>query len=192
MDKLEKAFALFDDYNKQDPNTLVYNGTTFAHEYFYAKELYNWVLKLDPQASEALQLASRSQHIGRWKVPRETYPAGKTGYLNWRTDLAKFHATTAGELMQQAGYDEDMIAHVQRIILKQKIKLDDEVQLMENALCLVFLEFQLDDFIQKHDEEKLIHILQKTWKKMSQPGRDAALSLNYSDASKALIGKALG
>jgi hypothetical protein len=62
---------------------------------------------------------------------------------------------------------------------------------MENALCLVFLEFQFDDFISKHDEEKIIRIIQKSWKKMSAPGREAALALNYSSPAKKLLEKAL-
>jgi hypothetical protein len=191
MDKLQIAFDLFDRYNRQDPNMVIWNGHTFPAEYFYALELYKWVVKLDHSPSEALLLASRSQHIGRWEVPRGDYPAGKAGYLNWRSDLGKYHAEKAGELMAEAGYDEGFIADVKRIILKQKIKLDAEVQTMENALCLVFLEFQFEDFHQKHDEEKLIHILRKTWKKMSEPGQQAALKLHFSDASKAIIAKAL-
>ncbi|EHQ29370.1 DUF4202 domain-containing protein [Mucilaginibacter paludis] len=192
MEKLEKAFALFDAYNKQDPKTLVWDGVTYPEEYFYAIELYNWVLKLEPKASEPVLLASRSQHIGRWTIPRDSYPDGKAGYLNWRSNLAKFHATKAGELMEEAGYDTDFIEGVQKIILKQKIKLDPEVQLIENALCLVFLQFQFESFIQKHAEDKLINIVRKTWKKMSQAGHDAALKLTYSERAKDLIGKALG
>lgn len=191
MDKLQKAFALFDAYNRQDPNTLTWQGTNYPSEYFYAIELYNWVLKLEPNASEAVLLASRCQHIGRWTIPRDSYPDGKTGYLNWRSDLAKFHAATAAAMMLEAGYDEQEVDEVKRIILKQKIKLDPEVQLMENALCLVFLQFQFEDFIQKHDDDKLIHIIKKTWNKMSQPGRDAALTLKYSDKALGLIKKAL-
>jgi hypothetical protein len=191
MDKLQIAFDLFDRYNQQDSNMVIWDGDTYPAEYFYALELYKWVVRLDHTPSEQLLLASRSQHIGRWEIARSQYPEGKTGYLNWRSHLGKYHAQKAGELLAEAGYDEDFIADVKRIILKQKIKLDADVQTMENALCLVFLEFQFEDFHQKHDEEKLITILRKTWKKMSEPGQQAALTLNYSDASKALIAKAL-
>lgn len=187
MDKLQQAFALFDAYNKEDLTTLVWNDVIYPSEYFYAIELYKWVLKLDPQASEIVLLASRCQHIGRWTIPRETYPDGKAGYLNWRSDLAKFHVLTSAYLMLQAGYDEGTIEQVKRITLKQKIKLDAEVQLMENALCLVFLQFQLEDFIKKHDDEKLVNIIKRTWSKMSQPGRDAAFTLKYTEKALKLI-----
>ena len=189
--KLHKAFELFDNYNKQDPNTIVWDGDQFPAEYFYSIQLHNWLLKIKPDAGEHLLLASRCQHIGRWNIPRETYPAGKAGYLRWRTDLAKFHATTAGNLLREAGYDDAEITKVQHILLKEGIKLDEEVQAMENALCLVFLEFQFNDFIEKHPDDKVIRILQKTWKKMSDPGRQAALTLPFHGRAKELMQKAL-
>jgi hypothetical protein len=189
---LQKAFALFDAYNQQDPITLVWDGITYPAEYFYAVALYDWVLRLNPAASEAVLLASRSQHIGRWEVPRGSYPLGKAGYLNWRSDLSKFHAAKAGDLMLEAGYQPEFIDSVKRIILKQKIKLDPEVQLIENALCLVFLQFQFENFIHKHSEEKLLTIIKKTWNKMSDPGRKAALELKFSELGMELITKALG
>lgn len=90
MNKMAKAFELFDKYNQRDPGSFSWEGINYPSEYFYAMQLYNWVRKLAPQASEVLLLASRSQHIGRWKIPRNSYPDGKSGYLKWRTDLKNF------------------------------------------------------------------------------------------------------
>ena len=191
MNTLETAFRLFDEYNQQDPHVFYWEGKQYPAEYFFALQLFNWVKKLEPAATEPLLLASRSQHIGRWKIPRDQFPMNKPGYLNWRTTLAKFHADTAGQLMIQAGYNQEIISRVQQIILKKNIKADHEVQVMENALCLVFLEFQYEDFIHKHDDEKVVRIVQKSWKKMSAPGREAALSLTYKDKGKQLIETAL-
>lgn len=191
MTKLEKAFELFDAFNKQDPGTISWDGVVYPAEYFYAVQLHNWVLKLEPAAGEMLLLASRSQHIGRWKVPRNSYPEGKSAYLRWRTDLAKYHAETAGQLMLQAGYSLEEVKPVQQIIRKEQLRSNPEVQVIENALCLVFLQFQYEDFIVKHDDEKVITIIQKSWKKMTDPGRNAAMTLHFSDKGKALILEAL-
>lgn len=191
MNKLEQAFLLFDEYNQQDPQKILWNGIEYPAEYFYALQLFNWVVKLEPDANESLLLASRCQHIGRWKIPRENFPDGKAGYLSWRSDMAKFHANIASELLLQAGYHDDEIRKVKQILLKENLKNDTDVQLMENALCLVFLQFQYEDFIKKHDDEKIIRILQKTWKKMTEPGRQFALALEYSEKSKELLKKAI-
>ena len=189
--KLEAAFKLFDTYNEKDPKQYTYNDTIFPQELFFAIQLHEWVKKLEPNAREALLLASRCQHIGRWEVPRESYPEGKAGYLNWRSNLAKYHAEKASHILSEVGYDLETIQRVQQIVLKQQIKSDPDVQTMENALCLVFLQFEYEDFIKKHDDTKLIRILQKSWGKMSEPGREAALTLSFSEKGAELLNKAL-
>jgi hypothetical protein len=191
MNKLEKAFILFDTYNRQSPEQISYQGESYPSEYFYALKLYEWINKLQPHAPEALLLASRSQHIGRWEIARNAYPEGRAGYLKWRSDLARFHAQKSAELMLEAGYGEEMTERVKQIILKQRIKADDDVQTIENALCLVFLEFQFDDLIQKLSTEKMIEVLRKTWGKMSDAGREAALAMEYSKEGSGLLKKAL-
>jgi hypothetical protein len=191
MEKLEKAFELFDEYNKQDPNTILFDQSYYPAEYFYALQLYNWVKKLAPEAGESLLLAARCQHIGRWHIPREQYPSGKAGYLRWRADLAKFHANIAEELLKKAGFAASQIEEVRHILLKENLKNDFQVQVMENALCLVFLEYQFEDFISKHEDEKVVRIVQKSWKKMTEPGRTAALALSYSPKAHALLQRAL-
>lgn len=192
MDKIEKAFALFDAYNRQDPDQLVWEGTSYPREYFYALQLHGWVLKLSPQAGVPLRLASRCQHIGRWQIPRENYPMDKTGYFKWRQELARFHAETAGKLMEEAGLGPEEILAVRHILLKEHIRTNPEVQVMENALCLVFLQFQYEDFLHLHEKEKVVRILERSWKKMSEPGREAAMALDYSDDARALLQEAMG
>ena len=191
MDKIAEAFALFDAYNQQDPKKIKREGIEYPSEYFYALQLHDWVINLQPAASEALLLASRCQHIGRWKISRDKYPAGKAGYFKWRTDLAKFHADTASALLREAGYDDREINSVRHIMLKENLRTDPDVQTMENALCLVFLQFQYEDFLAKHDDQKVIRIIQRSWLKMSDPGRAAALKLSFKDKARVLLDEAL-
>ena len=191
MDKLHIAFEAFDNYNKQDPFVFTWDGVSYPQEYFLALKLHEWVLKLDPNAGEELLLASRSQHIGRWESPRETYPMDREGYLKWRKDLAHFHADKAADIMRRVGYSEDIIERARQIILKQKIKVDNDVQTMENALCLVFLQFQYEEFLHKHSPEKVVNILRKSLIKMDAHGHQFALGLNYSELGMQYINEAL-
>lgn len=191
MDKLQIAFEAFDSYNKQDPFVFTWDGVSYPQEYFLALKLHEWVLKLDPNASEELLLASRSQHIGRWESPRETYPMDREGYLKWRKDLSHFHADKTTEILKRVGYNDEIIDRTRQIILKQKIKVDKEVQTMENALCLVFLEFQYEDFLHKHLPEKVVNILRKSLLKMDAHGHSFALGLTYSAIGLQYINEAL-
>jgi hypothetical protein len=191
MTKLGLAFQKFDAYNQKDPHTFIWDGVSYPQEYFLALKLHEWVLKLNPGASEALLLASRSQHIGRWETPRESYPEGREAYLKWRKDLALFHAEKASAIMKEVGYNDEQISRVKQIILKQKLKVDADVQTMENALCLVFLEFQYEDFFPKYSPEKVINILRKSLLKMDSHGHQFALTLNFSEKGLHYIQEAL-
>jgi hypothetical protein len=191
MTKLQSAFKKFDDYNQKDPNFFLWEGETYAREYFLSVKLNEWVTRIAPDAGEELLLASRSQHIGRWEIPRDDYPEGRTAYLKWRSDLALYHAQKSAQLLQEVGYEQETIERVQQIILKKRIKLDSEVQTMENALCLVFLQYQYEDFHPKHSEEKVINILRKSLLKMDQHGHQFALEMTFSDKGLYYIQQAL-
>ncbi len=185
--KFEAAIRRFDEENGRDPN--IENGQ--PRELLYATRLTNWVLRLSPNASEALRLAARCQHLCRWEIPRASYPMTRPGYLKWRADLKKFHAQRAGEILREVGYDDETIRRVQDLNLKKNFPADPESRLLEDALCLVFLEFQCADLAAKTDDDKMVNALKKSWEKMTEAARTEALKLNYSPREKELIQKAL-
>jgi hypothetical protein len=115
----------------------------------------------------------------------------RPGYHRWRTTLARFHAEKAGEILRQVGYDEETITRVQSLLRKEGLKTNPDTQTLEDVSCLVFLEAYFSDFAKQHEEEKLITILRKTWKKMSPRGQQAALQLDLSPTDRALLEKAL-
>ena len=191
MDKFNEAIQAFDEANRQDPNMEWVDGKPCPKEWWYAQEVTRWVRKLKPDASEALLLAARCQHIERWKIPRESYPMDRLGYLSWRKALAKFHASRAGEILKRLGSSENIIQRVQELNLKQDIRRDPETQTLEDALCLVFLESQFREFSRKAGGDKTLGIIRKTWKKMSPQAHEVALQLDLDGASRTLIEKAL-
>ncbi len=192
MSRLEDALSGFDAANAEDPSTETVDGQPVPKELIYGQRMSARLASFAPGAPEAVQLAARAQHIRRWEVPRDTYPEGRAGYLKWRTDLYKRHGQIAGAIMEDAGYDPDVIERVKTLLRKRGLKTDPDVQLLEDVICLVFLEHYFHDFATKHGEEKLVPIVQKTWKKMSEEAHRAALELDYAPEDLALIRKALG
>ena len=189
--RFDCAIKKFDHKNQQDPNKESQDDRLYPKELLYAQRMSQWLLKIAPDASEALQLAARSQHIGRWTIARDSYPMDRKGYLRWRTDLKIFHAKTAGEIMAECGYEDLDIERVQSLIQKRRMKTDPESQTLEDVVCLVFLNFYFKDFAAKHPEEKVVQILQKTWNKMSNYGQEQVAAIEFDEESDALIKKAL-
>lgn len=185
------ALQRFDQENRRDPNILMLEGAPQPRELVYARWLSDWVLKLSPDASEALWLAARCQHLCRWMIPRNAYPMTRAGYLQWRQDLKKFHAQKAGEILREVGYPEDVVRRVQELNLKQHFPHDPESRVLEDALCLVFLERQLGELAAKTSDDKVINALQKSWKKMTTAAQVEAQRLNYGPKERALLERAL-
>ncbi len=177
--------------NSEDPNRIDVDGTPRPRELVRMEQLVRWVQKLEPEASEALRLAAHCQHLRRWEIPRERYPEGREGYLEWRAQLSKFHAASASTILEQAGYDSIMIEQVRRLNLKRGLFTNPDTRTLEDALCLAFLEHEFDEFATRFDDEKLVNILRKTWKKMSPRGHAAALSLPASPRLRSLLDRAL-
>lgn len=194
VSRFQHAIIKFDAANAQDPNQELFEGKSHPKELIYAQRMTAMLEKFAPDANEAVQLAVRCQHICRWMRPRNDYPMDGVGYKQWRTNLYQFHGETAGTLMREVGYDEEMIAKVQALLRKEKLKVNPDTQLLEDVVDLVFLQYYLTDFVVKYshyDEEKLLGILRKTWRKMSEAGHAAALKLNYKPEILAVIQKAL-
>jgi len=194
--RFREAIRRFDEENARDPNREIDSrGVAHPRELIYAKRLCDWVLRLCPNASEALLLAARSQHICRWMIPRANYEMSRAGYLRWRADLKKFHAEKSGAILREAGYDDEMIERVRALNLKEKLSrdgsADPDCQTLEDALCLVTLQWQLGELMDKTAPEKMPGILQKTWKKMSPAAREQAMTLPFSEREKALVASAL-
>ncbi len=195
-DPYSSAIAAFDQANGQDPNKETQDGKEYPKELLYAIRMGEMQERYVPEASEAVKLAVRAQHIQRWKISRKEFPMDRQGYLQWRTRLYKFHAETAARLMQEAGYDSEMTERVMNIVSKKGLKVNAETQLMEDVADLVFIEHYMMEFAAKHpeyDEDKWVQIIRKTWQKMSPRAHEFALTgkIKLPEALLPLILKAV-
>lgn len=196
QEQYQAAITAFDQANTEDPNKETAGGREYPRELLYAQRMTAMLERYAPEASEAVKLAVRAQHIQRWKIPRNSYPMDRQGYLQWRTGLYKFHAETAGRIMQEAGYDGAMVERVKFIVSKKGLKVNPDTQLMEDVADLVFLEHYIAGFAGQHpeyDETKWIEIIRKTWQKMSSRAHEFTLAgkIELPEALKPLVLKAV-
>jgi hypothetical protein len=191
MDRLAAALVAIDAANSDDPNLITVDGVERPKELAHAELMTRWVRTLDPDCSDEQILAARAHHLRRWTIPRASYPDGRSGYLRWRTALKRQHGDEVGAILRDAGYDNESVARVQAIVTKRGLGQDQAVQVHEDALCLVFLQTQLDELASKMGGDKTVDILQKTAKKMSRAGLEAARALRFSPPASALLERAL-
>jgi hypothetical protein len=193
--RYERAVAAIDAANADDPNRILVRGVERPKEQAHAELMTEWVERLsadtgDPP-SEALLLAARAHHLRRWALPRSDYPDGRKGYLRWRRDLHQRHAADVSAILHDEGYEEDTVARVADIVRKRNLERDPEVQVLEDALCLVFVETQFRELADRLDHGKMVDVVRKTLVKMSDEGKQQALALDLPVEDRALIEEAL-
>lgn len=179
----EKALALMDAANNEDPNIEMADGKEWPKEQLYAVRMSDMLERYKPEADDVTKLAIRGQHIQRWKSPRSDYPMNRKGYHLWRSQLYKFHAERVAEIMQQAGYDDAALERVKIAVGKKALKSSPDTQLLEDVAALVFIEHYMLAFAEKHpeyDEAKWIEIIRRTWNKMTDDAHAFALAGNIT------------
>ena len=189
-ERFRRAIAAIDAANADDPNRITVRGEERPKELAHSELVTAWVHRLDPHASEPLLLAARAHHVRRWTIPRASYPTGRPGYLCWRRALHEQHAEDVARILTDVGYDADTIARVQDIVRKRRLGKEPEVQVFEDALCLVFLETQLAELAARLDDDKMLDVAAKTIRKMSPPALDLALTLDLTDTQLAFLREA--
>jgi hypothetical protein len=186
----ERAVEAFDTANAEDPRSMTFAGTNGPRELLFSRRVYEWTLKLDPQASEALLLAARGHTLRRWEVPRADYSLDKIGYRRWREACAVHHAQVAENILRSLGYDNSTIGQVSALILKKEWPSNPEARVLEDADCLAFLEMKLEGYLDEWGYEKTVHILRRTLRKMTPQAKNLAASIELSERCKALLQKA--
>jgi hypothetical protein len=190
-DKFEKAITTFDAYNLNDPHQEEFEGKMVSKELLYAQRMSQRLDDFYPAAPEYLKLAAHCQHIGRWEIPRESYPMDKKGYLQWRNVLKTHHARLAEQILQSCRYDEEIIEKVKFLLVKKELYTNSDTQVLEDVICLVFIEYYLEEFAEKHEPQKVVDILRKTLKKMSPRAIEEAAKIPVSERIKVLLHQAL-
>ena len=177
-DMLALAIQRIDEANGADPNQEEADGRVWPKELLYSHRMSDMLERFRPDADDVAKIAVRAQHIERWKSARSDFAEGRQGYLQWRTQLYRFHAETVGAILRDVGYDEAFVERVMKAVGKKALKVNADTQLLEDVVDLTFIEHYMLAFAGKHpeyDEDKWIDIVRKTWKKMSPEAQRFAL-----------------
>ena len=191
--RLLAAFAAIDAVNRSDPKSVDVDGTARPANLIYGLRMSEELGRFAPDASEALQIAARGQHIERWIIPRAQYPMDRQGYHRWRNALKEHHAKRLSAILTDLSFDPATIERVATIVRKERLKQDADVQTLEDVICIVFVKYEVAAFAAKYadDDPRLADILAKTWLKMSERGHQAVLSIPPAPSVVSLLDKGL-
>lgn len=190
-DRSARVIAAIDAANAKDPNQTVTPEGAAPAELVYGERMSAMLATIAPNASEALRIAVRGQHIERWLQPRSEYPEGRAGYFAWRNAAKRYHAGRLGGLMRAYGYSDGEIGCVAALVRKENLRTDHETQTLEDVACLVFLKYYAPGFVEKHPDADVVDILAKTLRKMSPRAMEEARRLQLAETVANALAQAL-
>jgi len=190
-DSYDTAVAAIDAANAADPNTISLAGDANPLALVHGRLAAEWVARLVADPDEALLLAARAHHLRRWEVPRSTYPDGKGGYLRWRRDQKRRHASDIEAILVAAGYGPEVVSRTQQLIRRDGLGTDPDAQVVEDAACLVFIETQLAAMETRLEHDHLLEVIRKAVRKMSPAGLAAVGQIDLDARARALLDAAL-
>lgn len=190
-DWFANAIAAIDQANSTDPVTVEMDGFVGPKELLHSERMTHWVTELDPGASYAQLVAARAHHLRRWVVPRSGHPEGRAGYLAWRIAQRSRQVAELSGILEAVGCDTVTSQRALEIVAKRHLRSDPQVQVHEDALCLVFLELQLEELVERLGEDRVVDVLAKSIAKMSPQGIGTAAGLPMSDRGGRLLSLAL-
>lgn len=186
-DLLARSLDRIDRYNDGDANRV--DDRPLAR--LQGERAHHWVLRLDPDASAALQLAARAHHIGRWELARSEFDEGRNGYLRWRREQKSRHAELLGRVLLAEDVPPQILQRAREIVQKKGLGVDPEVQTFEDAVCLTFIETQFVTTADKlADDDKMVEVVAKTLRKMSRSGIEATASIALDPRSTEIVRRA--
>ena len=188
--RLAAAALAIDESNALDPTVIVVRGEASPLALAHGRLAVEWVSRLLASPPDTVLLAARAHHLRRWEVPRSSYPVGRVSYLRWRKDQKARHARDVEVILRSVGYESDVIERVQALVRRDNLGSDAHAQVVEDAACLVFIETQLADMAERLDHERLLDVIRKTARKMSEQGRALIEQLTIASMERGLIDEA--
>lgn len=167
---LDALRARFFAMHAEDPRTRVHDGRQAPESVVYHQRLEAHLARVITDPEDALRVAAMAQHVRRWEIPRSDHPLGHAGYHAWRKAASRHHVTIVEGVLEDAGLAA-LFPRVRALLLKANLHKDAASQALEDAVCLTFVELDLDAFAARTEDTKLRDVVEKTLAKMSELGR---------------------
>ncbi|PIN86625.1 hypothetical protein COV19_03860 [Candidatus Woesearchaeota archaeon CG10_big_fil_rev_8_21_14_0_10_44_13] len=143
---------------------------------------HKWLLKLKPDADEAMQIAAITHDIDR-AITRITEKDCKD--FSKMGEFKKEHgirsAKFISEIMKKQGYDKKMIDNVRHLVESHESGGDDEQDMIMSADSLAFFEYNLPTYLKHYSRKDAIKKIGFMYKRLPEKARKLVREMKFKD-----------
>jgi hypothetical protein len=183
----------FDEIRKEIKRTLPKSPVKSDPK--HAELVLKWVLKLRPDADEALKIAALSHDIDR-ATSGMTDGAfkGKVGseeYERFKKEHSVRSARFICDLLKKYKYPDSIIKKVKHLVENHESGGDEESDILRDADSLAYLEYNIPEYLKNHGRERTINKIRHMHDRMSAEAKRLEKTIRLQGELKELLQEAI-
>jgi len=150
-------------------------------DYEHALNTLKWLLKLEPNADDALQLAALAHDIERADEKRKVKRADFNDYNKFKLEHAKNSARILREILTNAGIDRSAIDEACRLVEMHETGGDKKSDLLKEADSISFFDVNLPQYYKREGKEETLKRVKWGYKRLTIIGKDIVKTFKYEN-----------
>ncbi len=148
----------------------------------HSKNTLKWLLKLKPDADEALQIAALGHDVERAAPQRKVRREDFQDYDRFKAAHASNSAEILKEIMLQCGIeDETLIQEVYDLVRRHEVGGDARSSLLKDADSISFFEVNLPLYYQRNDPEETKRRCRWGYRRLSEEAKKIVGKLTFEN-----------
>ena len=159
-------------------------------ELMHAQLVLKWVLKLKPDADEALKIAALARDIDRAITGITEKDLSDYSKINeFKKEHSVRSANFIAELLVKHGCQEEIIKKVKDLVEKHEVGGDSESDILMNADSLAYFEYNIPSYLKRNGEERTREKIKFMFSRLSDDAKKLVKQINFSDSQIASLVK---
>jgi hypothetical protein len=159
----------------------VVTGSTVPEDLRHAENTLDWLLRLKPDADEAIQIAALGHDLERALEARKVKQTDFPDFDDFKAAHARNSAEILRGIMEDCGVPRSMASEVCRLVRRHETGGDPRTDLIKDADSISFFEVNLPLYYMRHSRKEALRRCVWGYRRLSERMRYVVQALSYDN-----------
>lgn len=170
------------DCAKQNIRAII-SGSSVPEDPIHAENTLDWLLKLDPEADQALQIAALAHDIDRAVEAQKVRRADFSDYNAFKVAHAHNGARILRAILNKCGVSKSIAEEACRLVILHEVGGDSRSDLLKDADSISYFEVNLPWYYQREGREETIRRCNWGYRRLSARMKEVVKTITHEDES---------
>lgn len=173
------------DFVSEEIKTITKNATDKT-EYDHSQSVWQWVLKLKPEANIALQIAALGHDIDRSIEDYRIMKAKFATYDEYKKEHTLLSAKIICDILKKHNFDKTTIDEVRHLIENHEVGGEGDVEILKEADSIAFFN-NLPHYRQTHTRKETTDKIKFMYDRLNKKAQSMINQINFNTESAKLF-----